>query len=240
MAIPFSPTPQDVERYRSLRAANIALHSRIVKTVPRQAFEEIGDAIGIRRNGVLVFDTEDMTSVMMDCCLYDWYENGQNPVQRYAETHPAKPGTDENFVLQASLQAKYRVLVVQSAAPGAGLYCQDALNGEELFLMDLALSRSVPSGKAALATRTLPLGEYWMTSGAGLPIHSGTDIPAALRQVQSGRREPLEHPSLIALSVVRACLADGAADHVAYAGLQAAPRKIRREPRWPGFRRRRH
>lgn len=239
MATPFSPTRQDVERYRSLRALSMALHHKIIKTIPRQAYDEIGDAIGIRHNGVLVFDSEDMTSVMMDCCLYDWFENGKNLIQRYVETHPAKPGTDESLLLQASLQAKYRILVVQSAVPGAGIYCQDALNGGELFLMDLALSQSVPSGKAALATRTLPLGEYWMTGGAGLPIHSGTDVQAALRQIQSGRREPLESPAMIALSIVRACLTAGAADHVAYSGPQAASRKPRREPRWPGFKRRR-
>lgn len=239
MPIPFCPTRQDVERYRSLRALSMALHHKIIKTIPRQAYDEIGDAIGIRHNGVLVFDTEDMTSVMMDCCLYDWFENGKNLIQRYAEAHPATQPTDESFLLQASLQAKYRILVVQSALPGAGLYCQDALNGGELFLMDLALSQSVPSGKAALATRTLPLGDYWMTTGAGLPIHSGMDIQAALRQVQSRRREPGEGPAIVALSIVRACLAAGAAAQVAYAGPQAALKKPRREPRWPGSKRRR-
>ena len=82
----FSPTRQDVERYRSLRALSMALNHKIIKTIPRQAYDEIGDALGIRRHGVLEFDSEDMTSVMMDCCLYDWYENGKNLIQRYADT----------------------------------------------------------------------------------------------------------------------------------------------------------
>ena len=55
-----------------------------------------------------------------------------------------------------------------SAVPGAGFHCQDVLNGGELFLMDLAMSQNVPKGNAALATGTMPLGEYWMTGGAGL------------------------------------------------------------------------
>jgi len=29
----------------------MALNHRIIKTVPRQAYDEIGDALGIRRNG---------------------------------------------------------------------------------------------------------------------------------------------------------------------------------------------
>src|SRR5216683_2940391 len=111
----FSPTPKDVARYRRLRALSIDLNHRIITTIPRQAFDDVGDAIGILRNGVLEFDSTDMTSVLMDCCLHDWFDNGKNVVQRYSETHPSKPGTDECHLLNAYLQAKYRVLVVQSA-----------------------------------------------------------------------------------------------------------------------------
>lgn len=234
-----SPTRQDVERYRRLRALGLDLNHRIIKTIPRQAYDEVGDAIGVLHNGVLVFDSTDMTSVMMDCCLYDWFENGKNLVQRYAETHPASPATDESYLLQACLQAKYRILVVQSAVPGAGIHCQDVLNGGELFLMDLALSQSVPNVNAALATRTIPLGEYWMTSGAGLPVSSKKSILDALRRIDTEHYQPLEGPGGVALSIARACLAAGAADHITYESTEASSRKPRRQPRWPGFKRRR-
>jgi hypothetical protein len=235
----FSPTRQDVERYRSLRALGMALNHRLIKTIPQQAYDQIGDALGIRRNGVLVFDSQDMTSVMMDCCLYDWYENGKNLVQRFAETHPATPGTDESHLLQACLQAKYRILVAQSAVPGAGLHCQDVLNGGELFLMDLAMSKTVPNGNAALATRTIPLGEYWMTGGAGLPISSKESILDALRRIDREYAKPPQGPRGVALPIARACLAAGAANYVTYESAETSPRKPRRQPRWPGFKRRR-
>ncbi len=41
----------------------------MTKTIPSQAFGEVGDAIGIRRNGVLIFESEDMSGVMGGCCL---------------------------------------------------------------------------------------------------------------------------------------------------------------------------
>jgi hypothetical protein len=217
----------------------MALNHKIIKTIPRQAYDEIGDALGIRRHGVLVFDSEDMTSVMMDCCLYDWYENGKNRVQRYAQTHPATPGTDEGHLLQACLQAKYRILVAQSAVRGAGLHCQDVLNGGELFLMDVALSQSIPDENAALATRTIPLGEYWMTSGAGLPISSKQSILDALRRIDTEYDKPLEGPGGVALPIARACLAAGAADHITYESAEASSRKPRPQSSWPGFKRRR-
>jgi hypothetical protein len=239
MASSFCPTPQDVERYRSFRTLSRALNDRMVKTIPPQAYDDIGDALGIRQNGVIVLDSEDVTAVVMDCCLYDWYENGKNLVQRYAETHPATPGTDDSYFLQACLDAEYRILVPKSAVPDAGLHCRDVLNGGELFLMDLAFSQSFPSGIVGLATRTISLGEFWMTSGAPLPIDAETDVEGALGQIESDPRAPFDGQAMIALSIVRACLAAGAADHIVYRGPQKAPKMPRREPRWPGFKRRR-
>ena len=234
MGTPFSPTRQDVERYLRLRALSRELGARMIKTIPRQAYQEIGAAIGILRNGVLVFDSEDMTGVMADCCLYDWFENGKNLVQRYAETHLAEPGTDGGYLLTAWSQAKYRVLAVQSAVPDAGIHCRDVLNGEELFVMDLALSRSFQHHGAALATRTIPLGEFWMTGGAGLPINADT-----IERMKFSEHESVEGLGGVALMIVRSCLAAGAAEYIRYEGPGENPKKLRREPRWPGFKRRR-
>jgi hypothetical protein len=141
--------------------------------------------------------------------------------------------------LNAYLQAKYRVLVVQSAVPDAGLHCNDILNREQLFLMDLAFSRSLSGGAAALATRTIPLGEYWMTAGAALPIHSANAIQDALSRIESGNPKSLESSGSLALYMVRACLAAGAADYVTYQGTEGKARAPRRQPRWPRFKWRR-
>jgi hypothetical protein len=243
MAAPFSPTPQAVERYRRFRALSTELNSRIVKTIPKHIHYEVGDAIGILHNGVLVFDSEDMFGVLMDCCLHDWFENGKNLVQRYAETHPARPGTDESYLLSAYSQAKYRVIATQSSVPDAGVHCRDVLNSEDLFLMDLAMSRSLGIGDAgrgtALATRTIPLDEYCMTTGAFLPITSKEAFQSAFSRVGNRRSELLKGPGGVALSIVYACLAAGGADWVGYDPVEAKPRKPRIEPRFPGFKRRR-
>ena len=142
-------------------------------------------------------------------------KTGKNLVQRYAAKHSGAPGTGERYLLHAYLQAKYRILVVQSAVPGAGVHCQDVLNGEELFVMDLALSQSVPEGNA-LATRTIPLGDYWMTGGAGLPVRSGKAIRKALDRIEGEEPALTEGPAGPALKIIRACLATGAADYIRY------------------------
>jgi hypothetical protein len=239
MGFPFVPTRADVERYRRLRALGRELSHRILNTVPKRAYEEIGDAIGVMRNGTLVLDTLDTSSVLADCCIYDWFEDGKNLIQRYAEAHPANPGTDEAYLLNACRQAKYRILTVQSVAPEAGLYCYDALNEEALFLMDLALSRSLTKGGVGLATRTVPLGEYWMTSGAALPIASADAIEPAFRRLDKVTLDRREGPGGLPILIVRACLKAGAAEHVRYEGAEAEIKERPRMPRWPGSKRHR-
>jgi hypothetical protein len=238
MATPFIPSQQDVERYRRLRALSSDLSAKIVETMPQRALEEIGEALGMLHNGVLVLDSMDVGSVVMDCCLYDWFEDGKNLVQRYAETHPAPPGTEESYLLDGYLHAEYRIVVARSVVPDAGIACDDVLNGGELFIMDRAFSRSLTSG-VALATRTIPLGECWMTGGAGLPIQSAGSIEDALRRITGEEHRLLDGPGGMALTVVRACLETGAADHIAYAGAPGEPKKLLRKPRWLGSKRRR-
>lgn len=128
---------------------------------------EIGDALGILRNGTLVFGTEDEPNILMDCCLYDWIRNGKSIVERFAEDHPPVPETEEGELLQAYLRAQYRILMPQSSVKGAGVHVTDLFSAEELFLMDVGISES-PLG-IAYATRAIPLREYWITGGAGLP-----------------------------------------------------------------------
>ena len=159
----FIPSLSEVERYKRLRRLARDLNHRIVQTVPREAMYEVGETIGILHRGVLVFDTEDETSILMDCCLYDWMRNGKNLVAKYAENHPASPGTEEHELLQAYLQAKYRIVVPRSRVQGAGAYSVDLLSAEELFIMDMGLSQNPLD--VAYATRTIPLAGRGASSG---------------------------------------------------------------------------
>lgn len=212
----FIPSSLDVERYQRLRRLARDLNHRILKTIPRMALSEVGEAIGILHRGVLVFNSEDETHIQMDCCLYDWMQNGKNVVEKYAENHPPAPGTEEDELLRAYLQAQYRILIPQSAVPGAGAYCVDLLSAEELFIMDMGLSYNPLD--VAYATRTIPLGQFWMTGGAALPtgrmtIEDAIDRLKKQRLLVDGK---FTDPHKAALILVRKLLEDGASQHIAY------------------------
>ena len=212
----FIPSSADVERYKRLRRLARDLNHRIVQTIPQEAMHQVGEAIGILHGGVLVLESEDESSVLMDCCLYDWIREGKNLVEKYAESHPSAPGTEEHELLQAYLQAKYRIVVPQSCVQGAGAYFVDILSAEELFIMDMGLSQTPLD--VAYATRTLPLGQFWMTGGAGLPTGSkaikiAMDRLTKQRLLEDGK---FTDPHKVDLVFVRTLLESGASQHIAY------------------------
>ena len=71
MSTLLSFTTADVERYKRLRAVATYLNQRRVKTIPKEAIHDMGRALGILRDGKLYFETEDVSSVLMDCCIHD-------------------------------------------------------------------------------------------------------------------------------------------------------------------------
>jgi len=212
----FIPSSSDVERYQRLRRLARDLNHRILKTIPRMALYEVGEAVGILHRGVLVFNSEDETHIQMDCCLFDWMQNGKNLVEKYAQNHPQAPGTEEDELLRAYLQAQYRILIPQSAVQGAGACCVDLLSAEELFIMDIGLSYNPLD--VAYATRTIPLGQFWMTGGAALPT-GRTTIEDAIDRLKKRRLlvdGKFTDPHKAALILVRRLLEDGASQHIAY------------------------
>lgn len=235
MATTFSPTAEDVRRYRRVRSISIEINNQIVRTIPRQATEEIGKALGIADGDKLYFDTPDMLAVFADCCLYDWYEDGKNLMTRYIEAHPAEPGSDQALLFDAYLRAEYRILVPESAVPGAGIYCEDVPNGGELFLMDVGYSQSLANSGMAVATRAFPMGGYWMTGGAGLPIPS-VEVAKALGE--AARRNAPEQSGVVPLGITRACLEAGAGERIKYRPPELQPEKALKMPRWKPKRRR--
>jgi hypothetical protein len=214
-----TPTWADVDRYKRLRALGRDLNQRIVETIPREMIPRVADALGILQKGVLVFETEDSAGVLMDSCLYDWPVEGKSLVGRFAGTHAFPAGSDEHELLRASLRAEYRLLVPDAVREGVGVYFLDAFSGDPFFVMDMGLGQSRNlDPKVLFASRIVPLGGYWMTGGAGLPL---------LPQVRQNLYRRLEAEGVLvdgkitdrrrlARMAVRACLKSGVAGRVRY------------------------
>jgi hypothetical protein len=212
----------DIERYTQLRDLSRRIMSELTKTIPREAYEEIGKALGIVHKNTFVLDTMDVSCVLMDACLFDWIREGKNLVQRYVEVHPPDFGTDEHLLLQAFCRAEYRLLQPKAVSAGAVTHCLDVLAGKSIQLVDIGISQSTAHGfQGLLATRTAPLERWWMTTGAGLPIGDKKTGERVVETIVRGNL--LEDTSStgqhkLAIAVIHACLDAGAAEHVRYLG----------------------
>lgn len=211
----YLPTPHDVERYRRLRAASLQLNSKLTKALPKPAFEEVATALDLMRNGVLVLNSEDESGVLADCCIHNWYKEGRNVAQQFFDAGPVL-NPAETELLQAYQRTVFRILRTTAAFSGAGVRCLDLLNGGEIFLMDIGLSQFAPGGDMAVVTRTVPIGDFWMTTGAALPTMPHDVRAEDICELARGTTAPANGAGGPALAVIRLCLSAGAASNVRY------------------------
>ena len=212
-----------IARYKRLRGVSRKLHEGMMEYVEKDAFQQCGKRLGILRDGILVFQSEDQSSVLMDHCIHDHCVNGRTTVERYLAAHPPAPGTDEELVLKAMASARYSILQVREVVKGVGIRALDALHNDQLLVVDLGLSETAVEG-VVLATRVFVFDDFAMTGGAALVAD-----PGALSQIQAhlertcvrrgirsfGDLSPDERCKFHG-AIIRSCLESEAASRVEY------------------------
>ena len=119
-----------LDRYRRTREVRFRLNNLLVKTIPKKTLEECGRILGFFRKEVLVFETEDETSVLMDYCLYYPGPDGRNLVAKYLEKSPPPADSEEMAALQEMTHAYYSLFQVVDVERGVGVSVRDLLRGE--------------------------------------------------------------------------------------------------------------
>jgi hypothetical protein len=166
--ISYTPSEADIQRYHRLNQSAWNLNYKLFGTVPKKSIKPIASSLGLwKRNGV-VFSNQTAHSTMIEACCYDWIHKGANWVEHYSMKHVPPPRTDEYELLRAYRRARYRILKIDSQIEGAGVYCSDFYSGEELFVMDMALSKHPAAREMALCGRLIFINPFWMTTGAAI------------------------------------------------------------------------
>jgi hypothetical protein len=207
--------------YKRLRQAGIVLNHKLVNLLDGDTITEGGQRLGILRDNVQLFDSESMTSVLMDYCIYNLYKDGMNAVQRYVAQSPPPPGSDEMILLNAMLKARYSVLMVKEVERGVGAVVEDLLFQGTDFLVDINFA-NIAEERLALATRIIPFEGYITTGGAGLPVARPemTRILDEINRILGPKinlnRLTRNQESELAASSIRACLESGRGSQIAY------------------------
>jgi hypothetical protein len=227
---------QLVVRYKDLRKVVWELQNHVLPNyLSKQAMQTSGERLGIMQQGTLVFETEDEVGVLIDYCLYDYWEQGANTILRHITDCPPDPVTDESAALKAMSHSFHTLVQVTKVLPGVGVRVADLFAGRrEYLLIDMGFSRTAAEG-LVLAARLLPLEDFVMTSGAALLVDADT-----LREIcdsvlpEYGTEEHGQCTLLdgrykaaeLTAAIIRLCLRSLSAGEVAYQDIREEPNII--------------
>jgi uncharacterized protein YchJ len=210
-------------RYKHFRQIGLGLNSQLVKTLTKADIEEGARQLGMMRKGVLVLDTEDVSSVLMDFCLHDVRRQGQNAIDRFLAKSPPPANSDEMIFLRGKQTSWFAVFIVESVSRGVGVQVRDLLRDVFLDIVDVGLSQSAAVG-FVMASRLMTADGINMTTGAALPV--GTASTATKEQLVESlkmefpgvdfRQMSSEQSSKLAATFIRSCLKRGAAENIQY------------------------
>ena len=219
--------PQSVllARYRRFRAITIKLNIVLMQYLPEGALEEGARHLGFLKKGVLAFDSEDETAVLMDYCIHNVRHQDRNAVQSYLAQNPPSERSDDSLVLDAMSKSWHSVFIIEAIERGIGVRVRDLLRQTEYLLMDINLGRSAIRG-GLFASRVMPFDEFIMSSGAGLPFGSGGEDADELmgelhkalfaKNIASFSQLTHQQEKDLARSIITSALSRGASSRIRY------------------------
>lgn len=225
-----------LKRYQSFRTEIAALANRLIPLLTRKQIEEGARRLGLMNNrGILVFNSEAEFNALMDFCAFGLLDHGKNLIDR-ALALKDMFDEQERRILKAMSESHYTVLIATGFEPGYGMFCLDAVEQNEtpIFLADVLLSQTMPTD-AVMASRIVPVDEFYVTSGAGIPIY-GRDPLNRTREIILSHQE--RHPEIIhgivkreadaafAERMIRMLLSQGLGSAVAYVGPDEHPQEV--------------
>jgi hypothetical protein len=146
------------------------LMSAVVKSLPKELIRQAArDLRLLDKKGVIVCDTEDELSFIMDRAIHDipWPE--QRFIEIYHQGEAAKLSLDQQAYLKAHIQPVFSLYEVLKVSRGRGVWLVDLIRPEEFFLMDTGLGTTAEEGYL-LASRIIHINGIYFTSGVSTPF----------------------------------------------------------------------
>ena len=159
----------DLKHHRRLRAVLTSHQNRAVQSVPRTTFRKWAKTFGLVEGDKLLLESEGELTILLDFLIYHHRQRGKTLVQTYLAKLPLTDEPEEKLVRQAMAGPRFSMFEVRESHSFTGIVVRDLVQGGVAFVVDEALSTSAKPG-LLLASRLLPLPDYWMTSGAGFPL----------------------------------------------------------------------
>jgi hypothetical protein len=127
----------------------------LAKRISEKVLTECGRKLDLIEGDTFVFGDMDETAVLMDYCIYEYRENGQNAVSRYLAESPHASDTDEYTVLEAMSESFYTLVQVADVLAGVGVQADDLFSDGTYLIIDMGFGATAVEG-LVLAIRLLP------------------------------------------------------------------------------------
>jgi len=154
------------EKYKLYRKVGKELNHKIMKIcLDRDGLMKSARFLGIAHEDILVFNTEDETSVLMDFALNDYPVGNKNTIEIYREKTGWQNEVEKEILdaLLSSYTSLFKIVSILEAENT--LYLRDLLNKKDnIKLIDIALSKTAAPG-LLLFIRLVSLKDFHTTSG---------------------------------------------------------------------------
>jgi len=207
-------------QYARMRQVGFELNMALAKCLSQEAIDATAKALGLWRDGTLVFDTQDQSAVLFDQAIHGYFRDGRNAIDRYADEHPPAPGSDQEAVLAASKRAFHSLFQVEHIVPDVGVHVRDGLYDGRHFLADVGCSRSAKEGWV-LVSRVVAIDDFIMTTGAPLPVdRAALEKISQLAALENSARDfpnmSRQELADVAATIIRLCLDGHASRSIRY------------------------
>jgi hypothetical protein len=208
-----------LQRYRRIRAITVAIHAAAMKRVSQTSLMQHGRRLGVVHGKVFQMSDEE-TFLLMDLVIHAGQRGRPRPIDR---CKPPGDDAETAAVLQAIRKSRFSLWAVERPHHVAGLMLRDLIRREDVWLMDEALTATMPLDMT-FASRVFWPGEFALTCGVVVPvdIRGVLDTIAECSGWMSQRDEDFTEDPRFATAIYRTAIELGSTDLMEHATVPEA------------------
>jgi len=166
-----------IRKYHELRETGKIVNQDIInRFIDQRMLLQSSKLLGLLKNEQMSYRRESDSYILLDFAIHELKSNGKNAVALYKEKVKQLPPLEAEIIqaMMDSYTSLFKIIGINKRA--AKLQLVDLLVGSPspLTLLDFNLSRSAPEG-LLLFTRLLPLGDFHLHAGIGLPFSAALE-----------------------------------------------------------------
>lgn len=198
-----SEAPSALERYRRIAALRFEIQSAALAKVPRPIMHHWAKHLGAWNGKEIVTPDEFTASLLADLAVHTPWNKQEPGIWRHQEP-PSEDAAERAALLDALRGSRFSLFRIVDAGAQGGVMVIEIGSETPQWLMDEALSRSMPPG-LPFAARAAQLDEFLITTGAIVRVDKDIlDAVSAMktRKAADGRQDEASFASNLYKAVV--------------------------------------